>query len=387
MNNKLQVKALKSVLFTVLATCVLSACDKTDRSFSLMSDGTTYQQVPEVIKPRIDVLWVVDNSGSMESSQANLTNNFQSFIQDFQAKGYDFQMAVTASDAWRGNFSSNLVFRDAIKKFRRGPLYGSGSNFYYQPDSGVSIMTPTTPNLGNVFVTNAAQGTFGSGDERVFSSVKDVLDPNFTLNNGFIRPGAKLAVIIVSDEDDFSSDASPCVACDYMDEQSAHAVDITPGHPLYNLYNDSRLTTAASYKTFLDSRVGAGNYAVHSIAIMDNTCKTALNATSSGRRIGRRYHQLVDMTGGVKTSLCGDFAQNLNLIAQSVLELSSSFKLNREPIVETIRVYVNNALVGADANNGWTYDAQTMSVVFHGTAVPPAGATVQITFDPVAPKN
>jgi hypothetical protein len=370
---------------------LFSACDKTDRSFSLLSDQASFQQAPEVIQRKIDILWVVDNSGSMDSSQQNLVNSFGSFINRIQTLNFDFHMAVTATDAYRGNFysSTNPVFTDWIKRFRKGPLYGSGSSYYYSPDSGVAIMDRNTPNLNQVFVTNATQGTFGSGDERAFSSFKDVLDPTFASNTGFRRPDAFLAIIIVSDEDDFSANTSTNVAGAYRGELDSDPVVLpAPTSPsdYPALYTDSRITPVSAYKTFLDGLVGAGNYSVSAISIMDNTCKAQLNTSYGGRRIGRRYMQLADMTAGVKASLCGNFGQSLQLISDSILELSSVFKLNREPNPDTINVIVNGVKVDQGAINGWTYEQPTLTITFHGTAVPPSGATVQITFDPLAPK-
>lgn len=371
-----------------LLILLAAACDKTNRSFTLLSDSNSFQQAPNVIQQKIDVLWVVDNSGSMASSQASLTANFQSFINRFQALNYDFHMAVTTSDAFRGDFSTNVDFQNAARRLRRGPLYGSGANFYYSPDSGVNVMSNLTPDLTNVFVTNATQGTIGSGDERAFASLEASL--SYAGNSDFRRPGAFLAIIIVSDEDDYSVNTSYAVAdSDYRGETNTDPVELpysaTPTD-IYNLYQDSRLYPVSHYKTYLDSLAGAGLYSVSTISIMDTACKTTLNAQTPGRRIGRRYMQLADVTNGAKTSLCGDFGTSLELISNKILELSSSFKLNREPVESSINIFVNGSLVPRGAVDGWTYESATLTVTFHGTAVPPQGATVKVAFDPARPK-
>lgn len=366
-----------------------TACDKTNRSFSLLGDANSFQQVPTVVERKVDILWVIDNSGSMETSQTNLTSNFQSFIQRFQDLKYDFRMAVISSDAYRADYSSNDAFKDIMRRWRRGKPAGSNPNYFYSPDSGVHVMNPQTPDLASVFVTNATQGTGGSGDERVFQSLKATLDPNFALNNDFPRTDAFLAVIIVSDEDDFSADTGASfyyVAGDYADEVNADPWDLTSGS-LYNLYNDPRLVPVSTYKDFLDSRFGAGNHSVSAITILDNDCKALLNQSSFGRRLGRRYAQLVDATGGTKSSLCDNFGQSLQLISNKILENSSSFKLDREPNPASIKVLVDGALINQDAVNGWTYDATTLTITFHGSAVPQQGASIQVSFDPIAPKN
>src|SRR5205085_9381823 len=63
----------------------------------------SFKQNNAVFNNQIDILWVVDNSGSMNPYQTNLTNNFSSFINNFQNKGYDFHISVTTSDTFKAD--------------------------------------------------------------------------------------------------------------------------------------------------------------------------------------------------------------------------------------------------------------------------------------------
>jgi hypothetical protein len=381
---------MKTFMRLLIAALVLlnMACEKTDRSFSLAVAGSTFQQNGSFDVKKTDILWVIDNSGSMDSSQTNLVNSFQSFINKFQTLNADFHMAVTTTDAFRSAFVANQAQSNILKALRRGHVVNSGGNWIYSPDSGVSIMDMLTPNLGSVFLTNASQGTDGSGDERAFQSIKAAL--SYTGNAGFLRPGANLAVIIVSDEDDFSNDSSNSLPVMYYDEENSHPVVLQPSadpNDIYFLYNNASLHSVASYKTYLDGLVGAGNYTVNMIGVLDTACKTQLNASYGGRRIGRRYMQFADLTGGVKTSLCANFGTSLDLIAEGVLTLQSTFQLGREPVVETIDPIVNGVHVLQDPVNGWTYNAADFTVTFHGSSRPPQGALIQIPFTPVRASN
>jgi hypothetical protein len=96
--------------------------------------------------------------------------------------------------------------------------------------------------------------------------------------------------------------------------------------------------------------------------------------------------QLADLTGGSKGSLCGDFGNTLQTISDRVIELSSVFKLDREPYEESIVVKVDGRDVVKSATNGWTYDATNWSISFKGSAIPGAGADVKIYFDPKSVK-
>lgn len=339
---------------SALGLSLFIGCSKGADSFSTLADSKTFKQSATLVPKPVDILWVVDNSGSMANSQANLAANFQSFIQRFQSLNYDFRMGVGTTDAFLAfdymNPSNNPSYIN-FSKLRDG----AGTN-----SSGVFVMNPSTPNLQNVFITNITQGISGYGDERAFSSIEAIFSNSF--NSDFRRSSAFLAIIIVSDEDDFSHDSNT-----YTDN-----------------YNDTSIKPIAYYKSYLDTLTGSTadqrNYSVNAITIMDGACLAQLADLS--QKIGQRYMDLVDATGGIKGSLCSNFGDTLNLISGSVLELSSNFILDRKPVPSSIEVTVNGRSVPEDGVNGWTFDQATNSISFHGTAIPPADAAVKVDFDP-----
>src|SRR5690606_5745771 len=120
-------------------------------SFSILADTDTFVQSTNSFNNKLDILWVIDNSGSMAPYQQNLSDNFTAFINNFITLGYDFRMAVITSDAWLADYYSSQAGRAAFKS-----------------NSGHSILTPDTPNLTSAFSANVLQGTGGYGDERAF---------------------------------------------------------------------------------------------------------------------------------------------------------------------------------------------------------------------------
>lgn len=353
---------MKATKFSlILVSFMLTACSKGGTSYSLLQDGQTFRQNTATQNAKIDVLWVIDNSGSMLSSQQNLTQNFPSFINKFLAKGLDFQMAVTTSQAYlalpiftnyynltpRPSYYEDLS-QGQIAKFRDG---APGVH------SGHFILTPQTPNLLDVFMTNAMQGTNGRGDERSLQSMQTALES--PLNAGFVRPGSFLAVIILTDEDDFSN----------------------AGTPMYERY-DRPLVPIDSYVQFLDGLTGstaaARRYTVNTISVNTQECLDAIN--NGAQKIGVRVGQMADATGGIKGNICGNFANELDLISKSIVELSSQFPLgDKKPIPETIKVFVNGAEV---PNEGWYYNESSNSIFFQGDYVPAQGSAINVKFDP-----
>lgn len=128
----------------------------------------------------VDVLWVIDNSGSMSDEVASISSNFQTFIDEFTDLDLDYRIAVVTTDMDDPNDS--------------GRFQGS-------------VITPETSNPVTAFTQQANQGSNGSATEQGFAAVQAALTEPLlsTTNAGFLRDDATLSVIVVSDEDDNSS--------------------------------------------------------------------------------------------------------------------------------------------------------------------------------------
>lgn len=347
----------RSMTALAMMAALSVGCDKSVDSFSLLEDQASFKQSSSYAAKKIDVLWVVDNSGSMDTSQQNLANNFASFISRFNQKGLDFQMAVVTTDGWEKRFNSSSTkarFKDGLGANRTG---------YY-------VMDKNTPSLSSVFTTNIKVGVNGNGDERALDSFRYSLNDAFNIGKNFRRSDAFLAVVIVSDEEDFSH----------------------TGLSLNESYSNPNLFAVSEFKNFLDTYTGrvageAANYSVSSITVPDQACVNQLSTDGFTRKISTRVPALVDLTGGVKGSLCSNFGDTLDLISESIVALSSVFKLARVPVESSIVVTVDGSVVPQDANNGWTFDASINSVVFHGPAIPGANSDIRIAFDPVSIKE
>lgn len=383
-------KTKKNLLYSV-AFLILSSCANDQASFSLLPDSASFKQQSSSANNKVDVLWVIDNSSSMIPLQQNLINNFSSFIKNFSSKKLDYQMAVTTTDAF---MSSSIYMNDLnYSKFRDGPMHyalnnGSYSLIPYGIHSGFNLVVPSLSDVVNTFVTNAAQGDQGSDDERAFSSIKAALSN--TSNSGFVRNGSYLAIIILSDEDDFSSDSR--VANSWMGKlPSETTAQYNARYVADHNYNYANLDTVDSYVSYLDTLTSSTSsirhYNVNTVSVLDNTCLTQHNAQSISTIIGQRYIDIATKTNGSQGSICDtNFASTLDKLQEKILELSSQFYLQRIPVLSSVKVVVNGASISQDATNGWTYDSVANSIVFHGDAIPSEGAVININFDPTTIK-
>jgi hypothetical protein len=353
-------KYLPATILAIASSLMLS-CSPKGSTFSIMAQNQNFSQSAATINNKIDILWVVDNSNSMDPLQQNLIQNFNTFIGNFQNQGFDFNMAVTTTDAYLqgptyNNYPMLAHVRDGVGNFHTG--------YYY--------ITPLIPNIVTNFVTNADQGATGSGDERAFQSMLDTL--NSPLNAGFPRPGAFLAVIILSDEDDFTDYSRPELSW-LKGGRADHDYTNPNLMPVDQVIQQlDQLTASTSTRR---------NYNVSSMTVLDSACQQQHAQQSAVTIVGARYKELAQKTAGILGSICdSSYANSLNFIQKQIINLATEFRLGRIPDPASITVSVNGVLVLQDANNGWTYDSVANAIAFHGTAIPPVSAAIGVNFTP-----
>lgn len=328
MNEKLQsVFNLKTLLIASLAATVFTACDKGGGSFSVLTDSSNFQNQVTYSPRKLDVIFVVDNSGSMGNEQADLAVKFPAFINRFINRGYDFRIGVTTTDAYLP--SSPNFFQ------------GNGSTMRVIEGSPETLDTQAKKDeIISNFSANVKVGTSGSGTERGLASFKKILEAQGAT---FHRPGAYLAIVIVSDEEDTDN------------------------------------TSLSTFTNFLTAGYGASttDHSVSVIVKKDNTCTTA-------DTIGYRYMDVATATGGSKTSICDDFSTTLDQISTTIAnQTKSEFFLKQKPIVSTIRVVIDGSVVPQSNTNGWSYDAVKNSIKINGSSYPIVdGTQISIVFDP-----
>ena len=172
-------------LATLLPGC--TSCDNAPSS--ALTDCAQAAIVQEAV--RTDILFVVDDSGSMQPHQTNLANNLAAFINKLQTSAVvnDFQIGVTTTSVT--GFGGNGTGEQGCFV---GPILAGGS-----------------PTLVADFQAQVAVGTGGSGKEQPLLAMRRALEgplpAGCTNNAGFLRPGAKLAVVLLTDEDDCSDAA------------------------------------------------------------------------------------------------------------------------------------------------------------------------------------
>lgn len=152
---------------------------------------------------KIDFLFVVDNSGSMQTVQSTLVGSFPGFVAGLQTvldQGIELNVGVVTSDAYTYNVAGCNALGDLVvqtggalsSNMPCGP-YAAGANYMTQADD-----------LATTFACAAQVGTSGSGIERpmeaMVNAVSQINAGPGECNEGFLRDDALLVVVVITDE-------------------------------------------------------------------------------------------------------------------------------------------------------------------------------------------
>jgi len=163
----------------------------------------------------VDFLFVIDNSGSMDSAQDNLVANFPAFIDGIQNTLTDvesYHVGVATTDDYSSVFGtpSNPPECRQLGALITSTAGTNSSNAVCGPyTEGYNFITEED-DLAASFACAAQVGTGGSAIELTMESMQaaigEDLNAEGACNEGFIRDEALLVVVLITDEADGPGD-------------------------------------------------------------------------------------------------------------------------------------------------------------------------------------
>lgn len=355
----------------LLATLLASACGG-EKLIDRPGEQPLVDEFKQIKASSIDILFVVDNSRSMLEEHAALSQNFDQFLElvdpnptkKGEAGEVDYRLALTTTDGSRTG----------------GRIVGSPQ-----------VILPGLPDTLEAFRNNVTKLTDdeGSANEQGLAAAELALDTLRDMKDGggkplFLRDGAYLYIIILSDEEDGS-------------------------------FGEVRY-----FQRYFETIKGTGNentVAVSAIAgPVPGGCETAAP--------GERYAEMTHLTGGVFGDICTtDWGATLRNLAVSGIGLRKRFQLDEQPrnnvepeiwdykdFVSVLVRYpcdtpeddphlspevcsgIDNQCSGKDPaivcapyfgeKDGWTFDERENAIVFDGNAVPGPGSTLEVRYFP-----
>ncbi len=152
---------------------------------------------------KVDFLFVIDDSNSMGTNQAELIRSFPEFVTTIQsslASVQSYHVGVVTSDQYEFNEPGCTMYGALVTQTggkessaRQCDPYAGGARFMTDADD-----------LMATFACAAQVGTGGDNDEAMMSSATAAIAMNATgaCNEGFARSDALLVVVLITDEDD-----------------------------------------------------------------------------------------------------------------------------------------------------------------------------------------
>ncbi|MBS1960633.1 MAG: VWA domain-containing protein [Bdellovibrionales bacterium] len=270
----------------------------------------------------IDILWVIDNSGSMDPHQQNVIRNTGLFMQDFLKNRVSWKMGLISTDV------------------SEQPYIGFDKPFdLTDPDPAASFGQAV-----------ARLGTNGDATERTFEPVLKA----FRDYPGFLRRNTALAVLIVTDAPEQSS------------------IDAATFLPQFRaLVGDSRPVFVYSVLAATDIAPPGGCYTQESEFPYAGS---PYEAFAQNAKIGRAF------------SICDpNFGTNMGKIGTELVQqvYRPEIRLARRPRASTIKVLFHDAPLPAgpkDQGGLWYYDQDRNSVVFYDLGFA-QGETESVTVD------
>ena len=184
--------------------------------------GSCTGQQPLIEPQKLDILFVIDNSGSMVPNQEGVARELVAFVDEVRKGGgvsQDFHIGVITTSVYQHarvkGVDGFVYYPDQSGKLRAVPDLA--------PDGGVLLGTGTErmlngddPDLIAKFSRLVRQGTGGSGQETPFEAIRLAVASDLATtpldqggNGGFLRDGARLLIVMLSDSDDCSETDRP----------------------------------------------------------------------------------------------------------------------------------------------------------------------------------
>ncbi|MDZ4678575.1 MAG: hypothetical protein SGI74_13845 [Oligoflexia bacterium] len=263
----------------------------------------------------VDILFITDDSGSMQEDQANLAERFPNFIAELD--GIDWRIAITTTDASSSGLNGSL-----------SPLYD-----HRHRETGSFVLSPG-PNAQTYFENTIQRRETGDGNERgvmvAGRAIQKNNDPDFV---GFFRPQAALAVVILTDEDENSNQNGRNPNNPFDPNLDRWSIEDEP---------DELINT-------LNNVLPGKSFSFNAITVLPGD-KQCFKQQGTGT-YGHVYVEIADKTGGIKGSICdSNLTATVSSIGKNIRQQLASIQLKEIPEVGTVEV----KLIPHDPTVSWT---------------------------------
>ncbi len=305
--------------------------------------------------PKVNILFVVDNSQSMDAHQARLKANINRFADKFfDNPRIDYKIGVVPvyDRRFLNDPRQDYTYYETVNGKRVTKVGPRVMNPYGelvllkdangQVIAGAPFITRDTPDAKNVLKNTVAIGTqWGPEAEESFSPVLKIISDanlNNTVNGGFYEKNAYLVVIFLTDAD-----------------------DVTPGETAYSFYQ--KLLAAKDGKS--DKILIA--------AALPSAKKDSAGCRLDGSGPQFKFPELMLTAQGTRADLCSNsFGEDLAELGDRLVEQVGSQRIKLPFIPDANSIEVSyGAKNSSEAErqvipkdrNGWSYNIDNQEIV------------------------
>ncbi|MBU1345312.1 MAG: hypothetical protein KKD66_27185 [Proteobacteria bacterium] len=277
-------------------------------------------------QPVADIIWIIDESGSMSEEQQSVAANAVNFFNRAIAYGLDFRMGIT--DVHLGN---NGILCTA---------QGQSNDFFLTPTNLSQFQACALEPWGSLTYEGGTEHGITQGYNAILNHL-----PRANLPNR-IRPEAQLVLIYVSDEPAQEVQTS----CGYSPPWDPACIQ-TEIQPTLNLLQG------------ISNPEGQGT--AHAIVgPPPSGCSTA--------EVGGGYVEIASATGGQIAAVCqSDLGSTLQIIIEDIVANSSPVVLHHYPISVSVAASKDGLALERSRLDGFDYRSSANTIVFVNQAFDP----------------
>ncbi len=284
------------------------------------------------VSPKVDILFLIDDSGSMGVAQDKLAKNISLFTTEMEKNKFlDYQIGV---------ISTSIGFNYADKS---GKLQGNPKFVTRKTPNGLLALAQNIKNVG----------TSGDYEEKFFDPLYAAIDTSKNLNPGFLRSDAFFVLIFITDTTDQSLQTSSFKVINTLINSKAYDYDRVLGYgvmsyPAFFMDScgqddrepDNLLDFLTMFTNAYNTKIGGG-----------------LTFTPTNPTISKDFFDLTNVF-----SLCDPlFGDKLANIGDDIrIRVSQKIPLPVRPVDGTIKVKFGTQDVDP---KWWRYDFGTNSII------------------------
>jgi hypothetical protein len=313
--------------------------------------------------PVADIIWVVDESGSMYDNRDDVAANAKDFFSRALKSGLDFRMAVTGVCNPSGTYCKGAL----------GKFCSVASTDKMHMGGTDRFLKPTEQKIFEACVKNPPGYEGGSeyGLKNAMKAVESHL-PRKAGDATKIRPNATLVVIVATDElpnSLYQGVKIPGQSTSYYTSWYQYTKQCTLPSSVQKPL-DTFLKPDLDLYTGKSSKWGAQGKAI--VHMIGGVCSNACNA-----QIGHGYNEVIKATSGITADVCQkNLGSSLQIIIDSIVGQASPAKLEHVPISASLAVAVGQTQLARSRDKGFDYSPSSNTLLFIGIPYPKGSQVV-----------